>query len=117
MRRDFFPGVLMELAGLEPATPWVRSSRPRWAETTDLQDFHRERLECRNTSRNNVHAISQSDESFCPRRRTTPDIVVRILKGVAMSLPDARPTCGRYVARGAVAGWAICPQTDASRTH
>jgi hypothetical protein len=49
----------MELAGLEPATSWVRSSRPPTLKGTLLQRFMAERLECRNISRNSVHRVLQ----------------------------------------------------------
>jgi hypothetical protein len=42
----------MELAGLEPATSWVRSSRPLTSKVLPLQRFMGERLWCRNISPN-----------------------------------------------------------------
>jgi hypothetical protein len=52
----------MELAGLEPATSWVRSSRPLRPKVLLLQRFMGERLECRNISRNSLHRVSQRHE-------------------------------------------------------
>jgi hypothetical protein len=49
----------MELAGLEPATSWVRSSRPLTPKAPLLQRFMAERLECRNISRNSLHRVLQ----------------------------------------------------------
>ena len=49
----------MELAGLEPATSWVRSSRPLTSKVLRLQRFMGERLECRNISRNSLHRVLQ----------------------------------------------------------
>jgi hypothetical protein len=49
----------MELAGLEPATSWVRSSRPLTPKMPLLQRFMGERLECRNISRNSLHPVLQ----------------------------------------------------------
>ena len=50
----------MELAGLEPATSWVRSSRPHTLKVSLLRRFLTERLECRNISRNSVHRVLQT---------------------------------------------------------
>jgi hypothetical protein len=47
----------MELAGLEPATSWVRSSGALRQELADLQRFVAEALECRNISRNNSAVV------------------------------------------------------------
>ena len=47
----------MELAGLEPATSWVRSSRPLTSKVPRLQRFMGERLERRNISRNSLHRV------------------------------------------------------------
>jgi hypothetical protein len=47
-------GGFMELAGLEPATSWVRSSRFVARKTLNLERFYGERLECRNISRNTL---------------------------------------------------------------
>jgi hypothetical protein len=47
----------MELAGLEPATSWVRSSRPLTLKVPLMQRFMGERLECRNISRNSLHRV------------------------------------------------------------
>jgi hypothetical protein len=55
-----FPG--MELAGLEPATSWVRSSRPLTSKELRLQRFMGESLECRNISRNSLHRVLQRHE-------------------------------------------------------
>jgi hypothetical protein len=52
----------MELAGLEPATSWVRSSRPLTSKVLRLQRFMGERLECRNISRNSLHRVLQRHE-------------------------------------------------------
>jgi hypothetical protein len=52
----------MELAGLEPATSWVRSSCPLTSKVLLLQRFMGERLECRNISRNSLHLILQRHE-------------------------------------------------------
>jgi hypothetical protein len=52
----------MELAGLEPATSWVRSSRPLTPIVTLLRRFMAERLECRIISRNSVHRVLQRHE-------------------------------------------------------
>jgi hypothetical protein len=52
----------MELAGLEPATSWVRSSRPLTLKAPGLQRFIGERLECRNISRNSLHRVLQRHE-------------------------------------------------------
>jgi len=49
----------MKLAGLEPATSWVRSSRIPTPKMP-LQPFIDERLECRNTSRNTVRRFLQT---------------------------------------------------------
>ena len=58
-----FPGLLaMELAGLEPATSWVRSSRSPIPKVTLLQRFMGERLECRNISPNSLHRVLQRHE-------------------------------------------------------
>jgi hypothetical protein len=60
---SLFPGpFVMELAGLEPATSWVRSSRPLTPKMTLLRRFMAERLECRNISRNSVHRVLQRHE-------------------------------------------------------
>jgi hypothetical protein len=61
----------MELAGLEPATSWVRSSRPLTLKVPLLQRFMAERLECRNISRDSLHLV-------VPRAR---GLVARILDG------------------------------------
>jgi hypothetical protein len=50
----------MELAGLELATSWVRSTRSSERELTSLQDFLRKRLECRNISRNIPAGVCRS---------------------------------------------------------
>ena len=57
---------LMELAGLEPATSWVRSSCSYEREPACLQRVSEERLECRNIS----HNIFASDvqNTTCDRR-------------------------------------------------
>jgi hypothetical protein len=52
----------MELAGLEPATSWVRSSRPLTSKGPRLQRFIGERLECRNISRNSLHRVLRRHE-------------------------------------------------------
>jgi hypothetical protein len=52
----------MELAGLEPATSWVRSSRPLTPKVILLQRFMGERLEWRNISRNSLHRVLQGHE-------------------------------------------------------
>jgi hypothetical protein len=52
----------MELAGLEPTTSWVRSSRPLTSKVLRLQCFLGERLECRNISRNSLHRVLQRRE-------------------------------------------------------
>ena len=52
----------MELAGLEPAPSWVRSSRPLTSKVPRLQRFMGERLECRNISRNSLHRVLQRHE-------------------------------------------------------
>ena len=52
----------MELAGLEPAPSWVRSSRPLTLKVPLLQRFMAERLECRNISRNSLHRVLQRHE-------------------------------------------------------
>jgi hypothetical protein len=49
---EFAADPWMELAGLEPATSWVRSIRFSRREQTDLQRFYHERLKCRNSFRN-----------------------------------------------------------------
>jgi hypothetical protein len=54
----------MELAGLEPATSWVRSSCSSERELASLQRFSGERLECRNISRNNSAAVLHSDNEY-----------------------------------------------------
>jgi hypothetical protein len=59
----------MELAGLEPATSWVRSSRPLTPKAPLLQRFMAERLECRNISRNSLHRVLQKGR--CERRDET----------------------------------------------
>src|SRR5918996_5038158 len=50
----------MELAGLEPATSWVRC--PLTSKVSRLQRFMGERLECRNISRNSLHRVLQRHE-------------------------------------------------------
>ena len=52
----------MELAGLEPATSWVRSSRSPTSKVLRLQRFTGERLESRNISPNTLHRILQRHE-------------------------------------------------------
>jgi len=52
----------MELAGLEPATSWVRSSRPVTSKELRLQRFVGDSLECRNISRNSLHRVLQRHE-------------------------------------------------------
>ena len=52
----------MELAGLEPAASWVRSSRPLTSKVPRLQRFMGERLERRNISRNSLHRVLQRHE-------------------------------------------------------
>ena len=52
----------MELAGLAPATSWVRSSRPLTSKVHRLQRFMGELLECRNISRNSLHRVLQRHE-------------------------------------------------------
>src|SRR5919106_4080820 len=54
--------TVMELAGLEPATSWVRSNRPLTPKVLRLQRFRPERLECRNISRNSLHRVLQRHE-------------------------------------------------------
>jgi hypothetical protein len=54
VRPPFAGDFLMELAGLEPATSWVRSSRFVARKTLNLERFYGERLECRNISRNTL---------------------------------------------------------------
>ena len=57
---------LMELAGLEPATSWVRSTRSSERETLCLRHFSKERLEGRNIS----HNISAPDSASAGARPT-----------------------------------------------
>jgi hypothetical protein len=52
----------MELAGLEPATSWVRSSRPPTSKVLRFQRFMGERVECRNISPNSLHRVLQRRE-------------------------------------------------------
>jgi len=52
----------MELAGLEPATSWVRPSRPLTPKVRRLQRFMGERLKCHNISRNSLHRVLQRHE-------------------------------------------------------
>jgi hypothetical protein len=62
----------MELAGLEPAPSWVRSSRPLTSKVLRLQRFMGERLECRNISLNSLHHVLQRHEipeQVCRRHR------------------------------------------------
>jgi hypothetical protein len=54
----------MELAGLEPATSWVRSSGALRRELADLQHFQAESLERRNISRNNSAVVLHSDNEY-----------------------------------------------------
>jgi hypothetical protein len=62
-QKPVFAGLLdMELAGLEPATSWVRSSRPLTSKELRLQRFMGESLECRNISRNSLHRVLQMHE-------------------------------------------------------
>src|SRR5918996_5235228 len=67
--KSCFCRSFMELAGLEPATSWVRSSRPRGEEPANLQRLFDERLARRNISRNTP----------CTRfgRAATADVVYR----------------------------------------
>jgi hypothetical protein len=51
----------MELAGLDPATSWVRSSRSRDQEPTSLQRFSGERLDCYSISRNIVEHVLETE--------------------------------------------------------
>jgi hypothetical protein len=53
----------MELAGLEPATSWVRSTRFSEWEPAKLQRFSLERLECRNISRNSLQRVLHFDNT------------------------------------------------------
>jgi hypothetical protein len=55
----------MELAGLEPATSWVRSTRPFDREPACLQRVSGERLECRNISRNTPAPDLQNRPRAC----------------------------------------------------
>jgi hypothetical protein len=57
----------MELAGLEPATSWVRSTRPFDREPACLQRVSGERLECRNISRNILGDALQKDRPASSR--------------------------------------------------
>jgi hypothetical protein len=62
-KRPNFSGLLtLVLAGLEPATSWVRSSRPLTSKELRLQRFMGESLECRNISRNSLHRVLQKHE-------------------------------------------------------
>jgi hypothetical protein len=47
----------MELAGLEPATSWVRSSCPLTLKVPLLRRFVAERLDCRNISRSSLQRV------------------------------------------------------------
>jgi hypothetical protein len=60
----------MELAGLEPATSWVRSNRPPTLKVPRLQRFMTERLECRNIPRNSLNRGLQSARGWHLRRAT-----------------------------------------------
>jgi hypothetical protein len=51
---DLLSPFLMELAGLEPATSWVRSSRSFETKLLYLQHILGEGMERRNMSRNNL---------------------------------------------------------------
>ena len=53
----------MELAGLEPATSWVRSIRPLGRELGCVQPFSGERLDCRNISRNILQSVFHRDNA------------------------------------------------------
>ncbi len=62
----------VELAGLEPATSWVRSSCSSEREMVCLQPVSGECLECRNTSRNISASDLQRDQCLrrqCPSAR------------------------------------------------
>jgi hypothetical protein len=62
-RKSGFPGLSVELAGLEPATSWVRSILAMKPEIPDLQRIHSERLERRNTARNILPTVLQFDNA------------------------------------------------------
>jgi hypothetical protein len=70
----------MELAGLEPATSWLRSSRPFALKVPLLQRFMAERLECRNISRNSLilaafqRGVNQRIRSISSRKRTSSSL-------------------------------------------
>jgi hypothetical protein len=61
-------GFEMELAGLEPATSWVRSTRSFECEPAFVQRFSGERLGCRNSSRNLSASDLQSHRCLCRQR-------------------------------------------------
>src|ERR687892_608169 len=88
----------MELAGLEPAPSWVRSSRPLTSKVPRLQRFMGERLECRNISRNSLHRVLQRHEILdrlpAPSKRSGASTSwVRSPKvplGADLAVPDRR---------------------------
>jgi hypothetical protein len=55
---------LMELAGLEPATSWVRSNRLSGREPPYLQHISGERLECPNTFPNILQPVCHYDNTL-----------------------------------------------------
>jgi hypothetical protein len=59
----------MELAGLEPATSWVRSRGFGELEASRLQRFSSERLRCRNICPNNLHPVRHYDDAFAASDR------------------------------------------------
>jgi hypothetical protein len=78
----------MELAGLEPATSWVRSSPTVMLKTGRLQGFLGERLERRNISRNSLHrdlhGLAADDR---------PERAKRALRGQSTSTGAATGRC------------------------
>ena len=62
----------MELAGLEPATSWVRSSCSYEREPACLQRVSEERLECRNNSRNISACELRSHRCLVAQPRAAP---------------------------------------------
>ena len=66
-RKTCFCRSFMELAGLEPATSWVRSTCSSERELACLQRVSGEHLECRNISRNIPASDLQRDQ--CLRRQ------------------------------------------------
>jgi hypothetical protein len=81
----FAAGV--ELAGLDPATSWVRSNATVTLNTGRLQDFLGEHLECRNISRNSLHHDLQDSRLTAELRAR-----LRVLRGQSTVTRGWRPS-------------------------